>query len=641
MPALFCPRCQRANPDVAVFCYFDGAELRPHVDGTGRPVHGRLAREFVFPSGRRCVTVDDLAQGCQDEWNTARDLLRQGTFAQFFMQNGRADIVKAVQDAQAQPDPDIALIRFVNALPVSRPQAPRLDLNPRRFLLGNLLAGEARQLQILLSNQGQGMLQGTLKVTEGGQWLKIDGAQNEQLPLRITRDQKITLQIDTRGMEAAQTYGGKLTVITNGGVVEVPVRMDLVAQPFPRPPFQGAKTPRDMAERMRTQPKAAVPLLENGEIARWFAANGWKFPVRGAAARGVAGIQQFFEAMGLSKPPQVQVNQPEVRFACVYPETLRFQLSLHTSARKWVYASVESDSPWLKVLTPQVSGPQQAAIGVEVDSRHMSGSGGLGQLKIVANAGQSLMVRVAGELRGAPAVKSRKILQPVIVMVLGALLLRLAMIPLVDLRVRGTAARNAAARVLGETRLDADSPLHQVGGWLDLPWGKIWSVSDTELRPSLFKPESKTGAGIKTSEYRHYFINYFVRRFVLGMAWVGALATTIVLWRRRERSTDLVWGLIAGTVLGIASSATLACLVLITEIPLQTLWGAGKTGFVALLFWIVIAVLYWTGLAALIGILFGWLAPTRRLFIAPVQQVLAGVFRFCRLHGLAAYCAGP
>lgn len=638
MPALICPRCQRANPDVAVFCYFDGSELR-HVDGAGRAVQGRLAREFIFPSGRRCATFDDLAQGCQDEWSIARDLLRQGTFTQFFTQIGRADIVKAVQEAQAQEDPDIALIRFVNALPVSRPQAPRLDLNPRRFLLGNLLAGETRQLHILLTNQGQGQLQGTLKVTEGGQWLKIEGGQNGQCPLRIARDQKMSLQVDTRGMAAAQTYGGKLTVITNGGVVEVPVRMDLVAQPFPRAPFQGAKTPRDMAERMRSQPKAAVPLLENGEIARWFAVNGWNFPVRGTPARGVAGIQQFFEAMGLSKPPPVNINQQEVRFACTYPETLRFQLNLYTSSRKWVYASVESDCAWLKVLTPQVSGPQQAAVGLEVDSRHMSGGMAQGQIKIIANAGQTLTVRVTGELRGAPAIKSASFLRPIVVMVLGALLLRVALVPLVDLRARSTAARSAATRLLGDN-LGNDSPLNQAGGWLALPWGKIWMTSTPELSASLFKAgqDKEIKAG-KTSEFRHYYLKSFVRRFILGMSWLSALVTIILIWRRRESPGDILWGFIAGTILGIVVSATLACIVVSAEIPLQSIW-VGGTGLSGLLLWIVVAVLYWGGLGAATALVFGWLPVTRRAVIEPAQKLLAGVCRLCRLNGLAAFCAG-
>jgi hypothetical protein len=442
MPVLVCPRCQRTNPEVAEFCYFDGADLRPHEGGGNR-----LRQEFVFPSGRRCRTFDDLAQACQDDWTAARDLLHKGVFAQFLTVNGRADLVRVTQEAKNQTDPDIALVRFINALPVTRSQAPRLDLNPRRFLLGNLTAGDSRQLQVTISNQGQGVLQGTLKVSEGGQWLRLAGSANGECSLRIAKDQNIALQVDTKGMPAAQTYGGKLTVITNGGVVEVPVRMELVAQSFPRPPFHGAKTPREMAERMRSQPKAAVPLVENGEIARWFANNGWNYPVRGTPARGVAGIQQFFEAMGLSKPPAVMVAQPEVRFSCAYPESQRFQVALHTTSRKWVYAHVESDSPWLKVLTPHVAGPKNAAIAFEVDSRFLPPGHCEGRLKIQANAGQNLAVRVTGEARGSPTAKKGGLLQAVVSMTVACLLLRLLLIPVADMLAPGPAARSAARSV--------------------------------------------------------------------------------------------------------------------------------------------------------------------------------------------------
>jgi hypothetical protein len=382
-------------------------------------------------------------------------MLHKGIFGQFLTANGRADLLKVAQEAKNQADPDIGLVRFINALPVTRSQAPRLDLNPRRFLLGNLTAGEARQLQVTISNQGQGVLQGTLKISEGGQWLRLAGSANGECSLRIAKDQNISLQVDTKGMPAAQTYGGKLTVITNGGVVEVPVRMDLMAQPFPRPPFHGAKTPREMAERMRAQPKAAVPLLENGEIARWFAGNGWNYPVRGTPARGVAGIQQFFEAMGLSKPPAVMVERPEVRFSCTYPETQRFQVALRTNAKKWVYANVESDSPWLKVLTPHVAGPQHAAIAFEVDSRFLPGGGHCeGRLKIQANAGQNLAIRVGGETRGAPTARKGGILQAVLAMTLACIILRLLLIPVADVLAPGPAARSAARSV--DRPIDAD-----------------------------------------------------------------------------------------------------------------------------------------------------------------------------------------
>jgi hypothetical protein len=640
MPALHCPRCQRANPDAASFCYYDGAELKPHQDGAKTPVFQRLLREFIFPSGRKCQTFDELAQGCHEEWDSAKGLLRQGVFVQYFNANGRADLAKAAQEAQAHSDPDIALLRFVGALPTLRSQAPRLDLNPRRLLLGNINPSETRQVQLTISNHGQGLLQGTLKVSEGGQWLRIAGSSDGQYALHVSRDQQITLQVDTRGLPAAQTYGGKLTVITNGGVVEVPVRMDLVAQPFARAPFQGAKTPREMAERMRNQPKAAVPLLESGEISRWFTSNHWNYPVRGLLAKGVAGVQQFFEAMGLSKPPPVQISQSEVRFTCNYPERSRFQITLNTPARKWVYGQVESDKPWIKVQTPNVGGPQQAAIVFEIDPTLAQRGRAEGRLKIIANGGKTLTVRVVGDMRGGPRPPGSGLLKPLVTMAMACVLLRLAVVPVADFLAPGPAARTALSRI--SLPPGPDSPLVETGGWLELPWSKIFGGADGLLKLERISPG---GGDVLVSEFRHYFVAYYARTFVLWLSWIGAAVGLIVMTRRRETLVDPVWGLVAGATLGVFISASVACVILLVEVPLHGLWdlvlGGGKSAGVGLLLlWVLLVLGYWMVLGFGLGLAAALLAPVRRTLLVPAQSLLAGLFRLCGLKRLASY-TGP
>src|SRR5207237_905358 len=130
-------------------------------------------------------------------------------------------------------------------------------------------------------------------------------------------------------------------------------------------------SPRAMAERMRTHPKPAVPFLESGEIARWFEINGWTYPVTDPTAHGVAAVQQFFEGMGLSKPPVVQLTTTEVSQVCQPGEIVQGQLALRTSARKWIYAHAESDAPWLRLAEQNVSGPQQTVITFEAHSQHL------------------------------------------------------------------------------------------------------------------------------------------------------------------------------------------------------------------------------------------------------------------------------
>ncbi len=259
-----CPRCQRANPREAVYCYFDGIVLRQGVAGGASP--SQLPQEFVFPSGRRCKTFDDLVQGCQYEWEDARRLLRSGDFARYFAQLGRHDLARIAGENQTQPDADIGLHAFLGQLPASQIQGPRLDLNPRRLLLGGVRPGEQRRITLTILNQGKGLLQGKVTVSEGGQWLKIaEDGNPAEYALKTARSQQIQLHVDARGLTAPQTYSGKLTVITNGGISEVAVRLDVTSLPFAQAPFQGAASPRQIAERMRANPKQAVPLLENGE----------------------------------------------------------------------------------------------------------------------------------------------------------------------------------------------------------------------------------------------------------------------------------------------------------------------------------------------------------------------------------------
>jgi hypothetical protein len=640
MPPLVCPRCHHTNPEVAAFCYFDGAELRPAHDGEVR-AFGRLGGPFVFPSGRRCQTFDEFALGCQDEWPAARDLLRQGAFRQFFASTGRHDLAQAAEETTAQKDADIALTSFLGSLPVTPGQGPRLDLHPRRFMLGNLLAGESRDIQLKVSNQGKGTVQGTLSVAEGegDTWLRLTGGTDSgHCDLKTAREQVVTVRVDTHGLAAGQTYNGKLRVVTNGGIVEVPVGMNLVAHPFPRAPFQGLRTPRDMAVKMRTQPKAAGPLLESGEVARWFSTNGWNYPVRGAVAKGVAGVQQFFESMGLSKPPVVRLSQAEVGVRCNYPDPARGQVLLQTTAKKWVYAQVESDAPWLRVLTPAVAGPQQAAVPFAVDPRLVPGGRSAeGTLQVTANSGQALTVRVRADVRGAPGPAGGRFLQPVVIAAVTLLLLRLALVPLVDLYARGA----AVAAALGRAGMPEAAAARPVGAWLQLPWARIFLGSEAAGVDLGLGPEA-AGAS-RTREFRDQFVSRFVGIVALWTWWVGAAGGVLLLLRRGGTLADLPWGLIAGAVAGVAAGATVACAVLLGDLVPSFVWclpeGGVATGVGGVLLWIVLALICWTLLGAALGLVLGLAGPVGRGFLAPAQAALSGLCRLCGLRGAATYFA--
>ena len=678
----FCPRCKRANPKEAIYCHFDGNILQM---GAVASAVGQLKREFVFPkSGRRCRTVEEVALSCQTEWIEARDLLQQGEFERYFGQAGRLDLSRTAQEAQETADSDLALLQFINNLPVAvNLQAPRVDLTPRRITLGSVKAGEQRQMKVTVLNLGKGLLQGKIAVTDGEPWLKlVDGTNPSSYAVKAARDQEVTVRVDSRGLVAGQTYTGRLTVVTNGGVAEVPLRLDVKALGFTRPPFQGATSPRGMAERMRTNPKQAVPLLESGDVQRWFEANGWKYPVAGTPARGIGAVQQFFECLGLSKPPPVALSESEMRFQATASEVTRGQVALRTTTKKWVFAQVDSDAAWLRPTTPSVSGPQQAQIGFEIDPALMDGRPQQeALLRVIANGGKRLAMRVkvsAQFPRDFVPAAPRPVVVPVQVVVRPSSPVETMPMP-ARLFTRPAPAPPPMPATVA-TR-PAPAPVSE-----SITWNDWQSQPSAKLRPAasfgirLFRPlvagialalmfrlviaapaelfarvlvsnvESPAPGSIEC--WKHSPLErkddgtvrepQFLKWFVLATWWVGGLTGAWLVWRRGGNAPDLLFGTVAGVAGGLPAAATAACaMVVVDGLPRAVLGalpssGSAMSAWVATPLWLALAAICWAALGAGFGYLMCACGRGGARLLETLVSPLAGACRTCGLRGLAA-----
>src|SRR5262249_51333886 len=142
----------------------------------------------------------------------------------------------------------------------------------------------------------------------------------------------------------AKPLSGKLIVDTNGGVVEIPVRVQVPVKPFPDGVLGGAKTPRQVAEKAKASPKEAAGLFANGAVAAWYASNGWTYPVQGPSATGIGAVQQFFEALGLVAAPKVTISTQSLQFRGAPGTFLEQVIQVQTVEKRPVYAHAVSKS---------------------------------------------------------------------------------------------------------------------------------------------------------------------------------------------------------------------------------------------------------------------------------------------------------
>jgi hypothetical protein len=349
-----CPQCARTNPKEALYCHFDGVLLRL---GSGSPADGASinfgARAFtnplVFGPNRSCRNFDELARACHDDPQAALELLKQGYLENFFSSQGRIDLAKAAREAGRSPDRLRALDDFLGKLPTAALRAARLRVEPASVDLGTLRVGEDKRIELTIFNDGMRLLQGT--VTSDCPWLRLgDSPGLRQKMLEVSR--RFLLPVHVRGLELRAYHlpqTGEVVFHTNGGKVVVRVVVRVPITPFPDGPLAGAKTPRELAAKARTAPKAAAPLIESGAVARWYRVNGWTYPVQGPPATGIGAVQQFFEALGLVRPPLVQINTREVYLQGRPGEELKHAIEVFTLENRPVNAHGASDQPWLQV----------------------------------------------------------------------------------------------------------------------------------------------------------------------------------------------------------------------------------------------------------------------------------------------------
>lgn len=403
----FCTKCARANPEDACYCYFDGFVL-----GNGSRNGGPLAigaqvfaQAFVFPTGRACRSFDELAIACQEEWKSARELLNQGYLEAFFGGIGRIDLVMAAKEASKFPDQDRGLDQLLGKLPSEVLAAPRLSVETKEVNLGVLKIGDSREFELHLENQGMRLVYGSVSCGDSKNvWLTLgDQPGTTEKHFQFGSEYKVKVKVCGDRLRAnAKPQETKLVIDTNGGRAAVTVRCEVPVKAFPSGVLAGARSPRDLASKAKANTKEAAPCFERGEIEEWYKANGWSYPVTGPVASGLHAIQQFFEALGLVKPPVVVINTREISWSGSPGDRLACEIKVESQEKKPVYAHAVSDVPWLQPEKAKLNG-RVATISVVVPAvPDKPGRTLTGRLTVQSNGSQRFDVPVTLAVQGNP-----------------------------------------------------------------------------------------------------------------------------------------------------------------------------------------------------------------------------------------------
>lgn len=396
-----CTKCSRVNPDDASYCYYDGSVLGGHGVNGGPVNSGTQAFpiQFVFPSGKSCRNFDQLALAFQENWGEAAGLLQQGHIETFLGGLGRLDLALAAKEAAKFPDQDRGLDLLLAKLPSMVLESPKLLVEPTEVNLGQIPVGEDRQFELHLTNQGSRLLYGSV-TCDDCVWLAVGEAPGgPQKVFQFGSECAIPIQVRGKHLRAgSKPVEARLAVESNGGNFLLTVRAEVPVKPFSEGVLTGAKSPRQVAEKAKAAPKDAAGFFEKGVIAKWYEENGWIYPVQGPPASGLGAVQQFFEALGLTPPPKVEISEKAVAFQGNPGDKLRHMLEIKSQEKRPVYAHGTSDQAWLEVGAARLNG-RTAQIPLVIPAvPNKQGQTLQAKVTIISNGNQRFEVPVSVEI---------------------------------------------------------------------------------------------------------------------------------------------------------------------------------------------------------------------------------------------------
>src|SRR5262249_12851912 len=122
-------------------------------------------------------------------------------------------------------------------------------------------------------------------------------------------------------------------------------------------------------------------------------------PVQGTQANGKAAVQQFFEALGLTKPPRLECSVERFQCKGVAGQRITRQVMVSTTEPRPVYAQAWSNQPWVKAGPGQSQG-NKAIVPLVIEVPPRPGATLHADVTVQGNGQQQFGVRVTVEVAG-------------------------------------------------------------------------------------------------------------------------------------------------------------------------------------------------------------------------------------------------
>lgn len=288
-------------------------ELRDALTGSPEAKRSQEHAFYFRGQGRLARTIGELIEYCEKDWEGARWHLDEGHFDRWLRKTNPKLAREVESSLKDERDLDLALEKLLHLLDTTLPH-PVLAVDPEFEIdLQAMAPHETRAQELRLSNPSRGYLVGNVEVTVP--WLAVSG--NE---FRLKEGAMRSLVLLAEAPAELGEYTGQLIVNSNGGRIDVPVRLQTRLRLLFPQAGRSAGSVSELVDLCSTYRDEAIVLFYDMAIERWLEEGPMRFDLvalaqelrqRYGRASDEGALEKGLRAFLLACAPETRPEKPE------------------------------------------------------------------------------------------------------------------------------------------------------------------------------------------------------------------------------------------------------------------------------------------------------------------------------------------